>query len=474
MGILRSAGRHFGAAAIGLAVVAGLAGAAAAQEAQCQWQGPLLTLTDMVLTQRSDLPRLQARRFGAEAAYLKIRYSHPDELAVVTMLDRLVSEGAHQAADLRLAWYLATYGAEATLAKLGDPAFDILKSSTNLSAIRAIMSAGWDVRLLQRISELPADEQAGLIQAVITAIIDAPDDYKGRLVATALQVNLISLAVGLTASTQDRKSWKTFAASAPQDDAFRSVVNSWRWLPAIMGNPPLTDPTLDAERQAARAKIHEVTIAAALEPEIDLLSLYLNQSGETDVAVTVANDFRRAVDAGVISPRDTLDAAWLFIFGDLASQTSAEHVHDVLGSASTNIGRYGIDRVSDLVDRIVAVDALTGYLTGQTDELPNEPVDLSADFAGQWPHWLELAQQVRAGADLSTADAADLDIIAELLFTARQVDALGDLLAAAPVSLETITTAGDFARRLDRQCNSYLFHKGEAVLLSGQSIFKFD
>ena len=474
MRMLSSAGGRFGVAAIGLVMLAGFTGGAEAQEAQCQWQASLVNLADLVLTQRSDLPRLQARRFGPEAAYLKIRYSHPDELDILTLLDQLVNDGAHQAADLRLAWHLATYGYAATLAKLGDDAFDILRSSTNLSAIRAVIGAGEDVRLLQRIAELPPTEQAALVAAIIAAIIDAPDEYKGRLLSTALQLDLISLAVGLAASAEDRKAWKTFASTVSQDDVFRAEVRRWHWLPAIMGNPPLRDPEADAERQASRLRIHDVTIAAALQPETDLLSLYFNQSGETDVAVTVANDFRRAVDAGVVSPRGTLDAAWLFIFGDLASQTSAEHVHDVLGNATANIGRFGIDHVADLVDRVVAVDALSGYLTGQTDALPDQPADLSADFASQWPHWLDLAQQVRAGADLSATDPVDLDIIAELLFAAREIDALGNLLAAAPVSLETITTAGDFARRLDRLCNSYLFHRGEAVLLSGQPIFKFD
>jgi hypothetical protein len=473
MRMLRSAGRRFGVAAIGLAVMAGFAGVAEAEEAQCQWQAPLLNLTDLVLTQRADLPRLQARRFGAEAAYLEIRYGHPDELDVVTMLDQMVSDGVHQAADLRLAWYLATFGDEATVAKLGNDAFDILQSSGNLSAIRAIMGAGEEGRLLQRVSELPPEEQASLTHAIITAVIDAPDHYKERVVWTALQVNLLSLAVGLTASAQDRKAWKTFSPAIPQDDAFRAEVGAWRWLPAVMGNPPPPEPGVDAEIRAARARIHDLTIAAALQPETDLLSLYFNQSGETDVALTVANDFRRAVGAGVISPKGTLDAAWLFIFGDLASQVGAEHVRDMLGSATANIGRYGVDHVADLLDRIIAVDALTAYLTGEAEELPDQPADLSEDFAAQWPHWLELAQQVKAGADVS-ADPADLDVVAELLFAARQMDALGSLLAAAPPSLETITTAGDFARRLDRLCNSYLWHKGEAVLLSGQSIFKFD
>ena len=473
MRMLRSAGKRFGVAAIGLTIIAGFVGVAAAEEAQCQWQAPLLGLADLVLTQRSDLPRLQARHFGAEAAYLQIRYGHPDELDVVAMLDQMVSEGVHQAADLRLAWYLTTFGDEATVAKLGNGAFDILESSTNLSAIRAIMGAGEEGRLLQRVSELPPDEQASLTRAIITAAIDAPDHYKELLVWTAVQVNLISLAVGLTASAQDRKAWKTFAARVPQDDAFRAEISGWRWLPAVMGNPPPLEPSVDAEIQAARARIHDVTIAAALQPETDLLALYLNQSGDTDTALIVANDFRRAVDAGVISPKGTLDAAWLFLFGDLASQVGAEHVRDVLASATANIGRYGVDHVADLLDRIIAVDALTAYLTGETEELPDQPADLSEDFAAQWPHWLELAQQVKAGADVS-ANPDDLDVVAELLFAARQMDALRGLLAAAPPSLETITTAGDFARRLDRLCNSYLWHKGEALLLSGQSIFKFD
>lgn len=473
MRMLRSAGGRFGIAAIGLVMLAGFTGGAEAQEAQCQWQAPLVNLADLVLTQRSDLPRLQARRFGPEAAYLKIRYSHPDELDIVTLLDQLVNDGAHQAADLRLAWHLATYGYAATLAKLGDDAFDILKSSTNLSAIRAVIGAGEDVRLLQRVAEMSPTERAALTAAIIAAIIDAPDEYKGRLLSTALQLNLVSLAVGLAASAEDRKAWKTFAGTLSQHDAFRAEVRKWHWLPAIMGNRPLRDAEADAERQASRLRIHDVTIAAALQPETDLLSLYLSQSGKTDVALTVANDFRRAVDAGTISPRGTLDAAWLFIFRDLVSQTSTEEVRSVLRASSVNIPRYGVDQPLDMLDRIIAVDALTGYLTGATEELPDQPADLSEDFVAQWPRWLELAQRVKAGTDLA-ADPSELVIVAELLFTARKMDELGNLLAAAPVSLQSVATTGDYARRLDRLCNAYLWHRGEAMLLSSQPIFKFD
>jgi hypothetical protein len=122
--------------------------------------------------------------------------------------------------------------------------------------------------------------------------------------------------------------------------------------------------------------------------------------------------------------KGSLDAAWLFLFRDLSSQVGAARVRDVIDGLSVNVGRYGIERTGDLLDRIIALDALTPYLTGASATLP---ADLSADFAAQWPHWVTLVEQVKANPDLPSS-ADDLDVITELLFAGGQMDALAALL----------------------------------------------
>ena len=50
----------------------------------------------------------------------------------------------------------------------------------------------------------------------------------------------------------------------------------------------------------------------------------------------------------------------------------------------------------------------------------------------------------------------------------------GGLAAPIVKNFMKVALANDFAGRLDRGCASYMYHKGEALLLGGLPIFKLD
>ena len=71
-------------------------------------------------------------------------------------------------------------------------------------------------------------------------------------------------------------------------------------------------------------------------------------------------------------------------------------------------------------------------------------------------------------------DAAKAPIVAELLFVSGDPARLTDfVLTVEPAELK-LALATDFAMRLDRTCASYMHHPAEALMLSGQPIFRFD
>ena len=63
---------------------------------------------------------------------------------------------------------------------------------------------------------------------------------------------------------------------------------------------------------------------------------------------------------------------------------------------------------------------------------------------------------------------------AEILHAMGAHEALRGLVAKLPPTIASVGMADDFARRLDRQCASYLWHPTESVTLVGAPIYKFD
>jgi hypothetical protein len=96
--------------------------------------------------------------------------------------------------------------------------------------------------------------------------------------------------------------------------------------------------------------------------------------------------------------------------------------------------------VRDVIDRLLAVEALQPYVTGKVNDMPPVPADLSDKLKADWPRWTEMATKVRDGA-VSPILAADLEtfgIVTELLF-AKAIrrpcaPSSGRLRAARPAS----------------------------------------
>ena len=465
--------RFLPALALGLSV---LAPAAHAEDAAaCPAQPAILAFSDMVLADRETLPRLMARGFGAEAAYLKIRYGGLSMDAAADLAHALRDAGVREAIDLAGAIDATRDGFGAL-----DNA-DPVQLNGLISTLRAILLHGDGEKLLAAIASLPPERQVPISGRIVPVIADRPDEEKAELAASAGRHKLFFLQAGLVASQRDANAWSAFVAGFADTSRLSDLTQMWSWTPALVGNPALPRiPVPDAAAQAMQKSLHTVWIMAAKVPERDFLMTYLNQTGDVAAAEKAANAVLAEIEAGRIRPEGLLDPAWLVAYRALRAAGPDPAVIDTtLESIPVNTRRVvpptGNASIRDLLDRVVAIDALGPYLTGKADALPDMPADISTKLRAEWPLWTELAKSLKSVPLTPLAkDPVKAPIIAELLFAAGDHARLADFVLAVEPAETRLAVATDFAIRLDRGCAGYLHHPAEALLFAGQPIFKFD
>ena len=110
---------------------------AAAQE-RCGAETEIVTLADYVLANRSKLPKLQTRRYGAISAYLKLRYRQLSAEQIEGMIGPLVTARVDRSRELLISWRISVMGLEAMLAAATPEAEqDLLTSGSGFSMLRA-------------------------------------------------------------------------------------------------------------------------------------------------------------------------------------------------------------------------------------------------------------------------------------------------------------------------------------------------
>ncbi|MDO9417587.1 hypothetical protein [Pararhizobium sp.] len=471
-------------ATIAFLIAAIVVAPAAAEGPACNPQA-LLSLVNTALAGQASLSKFAVRRYGAKASFLKIRYGGLKEEEAAALLDGLLDAKVQGADELALAWSIHTLGDHAALARLTKDRAGLLTSSLGTSAIRALLLTkdGPEI-LMDRIAATPKDRLGTVANAIMIAMLDQPDALKEKIaaLAEARDIPVVSpvIAAQLIATQSDSKAWDAFAKRRAAKGDITELTRTAYWMPGLVGKPALKRDGQTAEMDAMRADVHMVAISAAFEPEFDFLMTFLNQTGDTKSAAAAAKALKAAVEAGEVRRNGTFDAAWLLVYRELVKATSDRaRIDGLLAAISFQPGRYassGRFTLGDIIDRLLTVEALTPFLTGTSSDLPNPPADLSEAMKAEWSNWTSMAPMVKEGrVPEGLGDMAHLfGIVAELLYAKGDIDGLRALIAKAPAGETRVFTATDFATRLDRQCNSYLAHPAEAVLVSGQPIFKFD
>lgn len=112
------------------------------------------------------------------------------------------------------------------------------------------------------------------------------------------------------------------------------------------------------------------------------------------------------------------------------------------------------------------------YLTGQTNQMPERPALLSDGF--DWVDWRRLAVAVREGQDVVGGTPTEAMMIAELLMVADRPEGAIAFAEAGMEIKPRLTFYRDVIKRLDRTCAAHTFSPGYAILLGGQTAFRFN
>jgi len=446
-----------------------------AQEA-CASQAHIVLLADYVIANRSKLPKLQNRQHGTVSAYLKIMYQQLAAEQVAALVEPLANAKVDRARELLLTWRISTNGLEETLTS-ATPEIreDFLTSGGGFSPLRAATRSGEIAFFFDKLAAMPEEKRGGLEKGAALSVIDVDDESKKALGAEALTRKLYVLAASLAATQDDANAWPVFLAALQDLKRAEALTTMLHWLPALKGKPALPRPApANAEGQMVRALIHETTIAAARIPERDYLGTYLNQTGDfagSGRAAAAIIDLTRegaAID---------METAWLVIYESLveSSGNRAEMDKKLQNIPVTGV-RFGGDNVREVLDHMLAIEALKTHAANGGASRPPELQGASADFAPQYKTWQDAAAVIAAGGDLAPLKSSGqkLSIAANLLFAAGRHEELAKFLTSTVPNSDSIRLAEMFAEALDRRCNSYLAFPAEAVLMPGTPIFRFE
>ncbi|MFS8147696.1 hypothetical protein [Rhizobium sp. BR 249] len=458
-----------------------LASPALAADKFCQQRETILAFSDIVLNGHDALPPAAVDKYGPEAAYLKIRYAGlGDEETRILLAAVLQRSPISQAADdLVSAWYLHRFGHKAFRGAASAEKFDEMMSGLRISGIRALLLDGGEDLLTKRLAAfpfIPLDTTAGAFTkggGVISAsIVDQSDEFKEKIVRTAEANGVPDIANYLAASENDLSAWGRFIARGSTKGSKVRPDFDANFARAMVGHPRVSGKSPEQEQ------LQHIFIGMAFEPEESFLESVTVVDGEYKIGALVAQRLTQQIQSGAIQRSGTMDAGWLFGYRTAIDLAGRSQIETNLEKRAYYGNRYvrtsGAFTVRDVIDRLLAVEALQPYVTGKADAVPPRPEDLSNKI--NWPRWTEMATKVRDDAisPILVADLETFGIVTELLFAKGDQEALRAFIRQAPSGEARLSVANDFAMRLDRACAAYLYHPGEAFTLNGRPIFKFD
>ncbi len=445
-----------------------------AQEKLCPETGIIPWLGGMVLESRKELPRLQARNYGADAAYLTVRYSPSlSEESAEAFLMPLFDEDIRGIKDVVFAWSVAARGLAATREAIGPDQMDALALASP-TTVRALVDFDADDIVMHAFAALDDEAATAEIRNIYIAMVDLPDERKAEVASYAEERGHYVVAGAIYALMRDPEPWPAFLARVPHGLA-EPLGKMFGFFPLYVGNDAPAPP--GSPEPNVWTELNEVAAAAALQPEFEFINPYLSQTGHIDAALAAAGALRQAIDSGAIARDGAMDEGWLLAYRAFKGigDPSADLIDPTL--ESLRIGLRPLRQTSaEVLAWMLAVDALRPYLRGEADAMPAEmPGAPGGLLAAEWPQWQALAEKVRNEPNSVVPDGTErsLAIAAELLFAAGQYEVLAAMLGSIAPPPIRAALADDFMKRLDRQCESYLWHPAESLLLIGQQVYKF-
>ncbi len=455
------------------AVSAALSSPALAQQEACKEAPALLAAADILLLEPAEKPKFWRDRYGADGAYLKMRYGGLDFLAGDALLTSLEARAKppERGLELRLS-HVTTDGRAARIPMIAPTARD----GTNLpllggSVLRALVledGGDWLVGETKRWLDAQPDNPQRVSFAVNVArsIADAGDDAKKALADKAQAAGAWYLAFAAHAVRDDLSGLIGLLDRAPAgalgdpagQDAAAFRENLIRFALTIadiretfdIAKQPAEVKAFDAKRQYGQA-FRDMYRLAGQVPEMHMLLTVLNQTGKMELATELTPQLAAGIAEGKLDPRRPAGVVVAMVDGldrilGRATREGTLETFDVTAGPSG----FPPERASAYADRMIARHALAPLVLGEAGSVEVPPA-LTKAF--DWARWHRVAAALSSGAPI---DAIDRLVAADLLVGSARFDEavamisqVGDVAAAHPA-------AYTIAVSLDRGCGGFM------------------
>jgi len=432
-----------------------------------------------ILNDRKLLHGFAQRRFGAEAAHLLINYGGLNDAKVRAMLEGLLSDKVGQTGQLAIAWAYGR-GAQADREWLAAlPGVDPIADG-GFSGHHAILNLDDGVTLFRllkaRPEPLPGHRSIGMALWTGHAAARWDAGRKQAFAARATAAGRPEMAAAVLATGPSREAYERYlaehAGSSPALKLFdpRGAFNNLLTLPNMIG-----PGTPISTRYAQDEKMYALLRAGFEMGETDFLVISLNQTGRMDEFSRIGFAINAAIDRGELDPTRDPEAGWILAYELMVAELGRTEADSTLRSFDTGGRRHYRGLARDSIDWAIAGRAIGDWLAAGSHGVPLWPTLLSDGF--RWEAWMKTAMAVADGrfdpGAVTSAGAAK--IAAEVLHAAGRYHELFELAAGEALRpRESLAILRDIALRLDRRCAGHAVWRGQAILLGGDTMFRFD
>ncbi|PTM54896.1 hypothetical protein [Phreatobacter oligotrophus] len=438
--------------------------AALADPRSCAQSADVVTAADYLLVDPQNAHRFWRDRYGAEAAYLLVRYGELPPAAALSLVERLAARQRPPERIEELRLVLLPPDRRLSALASGDAALSAAARSSSVQ--RALILDGEWPRVFADIAARAtapggtASEETALARA----LDDVDDLEKLRLAALAEASGLRDLAGTLLASRADLSPWLAHIRRGPQAPTGEAELAAlfapiWfgRLVPGRAPPPRAALPAdlaaaadrLEASRQPGSADLDRALALAQIAPATLMLANAINQSGDLRLAGEVAEPLLAAIRAGRQSAAD-VDGLRAMILERSVAVLGLDQARAVYGGVRRQPDMWTSGSALETLERSLARRALLAFARRE-GEAPARPQLLSPGF--DWAGWRNAAEAIRAG---EPAPDSYRGIEAELLHAmGRHGQALRLLRELGPYD-ENRQRAHGMLATLDQACTGLL------------------
>lgn len=437
----------------------------------------LLDMSAEILEHRGGLKGFTPRRIGGDAAYFALKYGAMDEQEISAKLQN--GRAYYAPESILLSARITGLGAGRIDEWGNDPREVLIEGEYSLH--RAIVLLDNGKTYFRLLDDINSDEgwaerykSRWLLGANLYALVtDQPQEVLREIAENAEDHGYLNLAAPLFALLPEGE-YEEFrertigtdpnpALTAPLYMNGNGTIAFSRSRPLPSGKDAET-----FEEELQRLFIFLTIKASMAEAGAPILTIALNQTGREEDFALISERYLAAVESGQIDPHRKPDEGWAFLLSQMVTQLGATETHRTLSGFDTLADRrhYG-GRALDTMQMAVAIQAARSWLTGETDEIPARPLELSQDF--DWDAAMSIWASVKDGDQIVAAGLNEIEsaqVIEGYLQRSEYEKAL-EISESVGGLDHRVRVARDIMFRQNRLCDQFGILPGAAFMLGG-------